>query len=66
MTEPLSHKFMLALDASRDRVYSLALARESTPAKAESTLQKSARTLFIAYAQNPDLDPAKCSTTTGP
>ncbi len=57
MPEPLSHKFLLSLDASRDRVYSLALSKESTPAKAEAALQKCVRALFIDFTQNSDLDP---------
>ncbi|HUO08589.1 MAG TPA: hypothetical protein VM008_09845 [Phycisphaerae bacterium] len=56
MTDILSNKFILALEPARDQLYTLALAREQTPAKAEAALQKSVRTLFPDFIKNPSLD----------
>lgn len=56
MTDSLSHQFIRSLDEPRDRLYTLALARESSPVKAEAALQKAVRTLFVAFAEDPSLD----------
>jgi hypothetical protein len=56
MTDTLSSKFILALEPARDHLYTLALAREQTPAKAESALQKSVRTLFPDFVKDSSLN----------
>jgi hypothetical protein len=51
------------LEAGRDRLYALALGREATPAKAEVLLQRSTRTLFARFIEDPALDvPAHLET----
>ena len=57
MTQPLSHRFIEALAAPRDRLYGLAISRAGTPAAAELTLQQRARELFaeVTRGSNPDI-----------
>jgi hypothetical protein len=56
MTDTLSYKFLHALEPVRDRLYALAAATESSPANAEVLLQKSTRTLFANFIEDPSLD----------
>jgi hypothetical protein len=67
MTDTLSSKFILALEPARDHLYTLALAREQSPAKAEAALQKSVRTLFAGFVKDTSLNlPAAMEVTLAP